>query len=32
MYTISKRRYEDSDLTDNFQDGSLLRLQAQFNF
>jgi hypothetical protein len=31
-YQISKRRYEDSGLPDNFQDGSVLRLQAQFNY
>jgi hypothetical protein len=32
MYTISKRRYEDYAKQDNFQEGSLLRLQAQVNF
>jgi hypothetical protein len=32
MYTMSKRKYEDSGLPDNFQDGSLVRLQAQFNY
>lgn len=32
MYTISKRRYEDHSLKDNFQKGNLLRLQAQINF
>jgi hypothetical protein len=32
MYTISNRRYEDFSLQDNKQEGSLLRLQAQFNF
>ncbi len=32
MYTISSRRYEDNLLQDNLQKGSLLRLQAQFNF
>ena len=32
MYTISSRRYEDGALKDNFQKGSLLRLQAQVNF
>lgn len=32
MYTISSRRYEDGALNDNFQKGSLLRLQAQVNF
>lgn len=32
MYTISKRRYEDYANQDNFQEGSLLRLQAQVNF
>lgn len=31
-YTISSRRYEDAVLIDNKQTGSLLRLQAQFNF
>lgn len=31
-YTISSRRYEDAVLIDNKQQGSLLRLQAQFNF
>jgi len=31
-YTISSRRYEDAVLVDNKQTGSLLRLQAQFNF
>jgi hypothetical protein len=31
-YTISSRRYEDAVLSDNKQTGSLLRLQAQFNF
>lgn len=31
-YTISSRRYEDAALSDNKQTGSLLRLQAQFNF
>jgi hypothetical protein len=31
-YTISDRRYEDAVLLDNSQTGSLLRLQAQFNF
>ncbi len=32
MYTISQRRYEDYSNQDNFQKGSLLRLQAQVNF
>jgi hypothetical protein len=32
MYTVSKRRYEDFGNQDNFQRGSLLRLQAQINF
>jgi phosphate-selective porin len=32
MYTISNRRFEDSREKDNFQKGSLLRLQAQVNF
>lgn len=32
MYTISDRRFEDSTLKNNQQDGSLLRLQAQLNF
>jgi len=32
MYTISSRRYEDFILQNNLQKGSLLRLQAQFNF
>lgn len=32
MYTISERRFEDAARTSNFQDGSLLRLQAQFNY
>ncbi|HMG14256.1 MAG TPA: porin [Saprospiraceae bacterium] len=32
QYTISERRFEDGVLTDNFQKGSLLRLQAQVNF
>lgn len=32
MYTVSKRRYEDYGNQDNFQKGSLLRLQAQVNF
>lgn len=31
-YTISNRRYEDAVKLDNLQSGSLLRLQAQFNF
>jgi len=32
MYTISSRRYEDYSNQDNWQDGSLLRIQAQLNF
>lgn len=32
MYTISNRRYEDHAKQDNFQQGNLLRLQAQINF
>ncbi len=32
MYTISSRRYEDYSKKNNFQEGSLLRLQAQINF
>lgn len=32
MYTISSRRYEDFANQNNFQAGSLLRLQAQINF
>jgi hypothetical protein len=32
MYTISQRRFEDFKNQDNFQEGSLLRLQAQINF
>lgn len=32
MYTISSRRFEDFKKQDNFQQGSLLRLQAQMNF
>jgi hypothetical protein len=32
MYTISNRRFEDGTLTDNRQEGNLLRLQAQVNF
>lgn len=31
-YTISSRRFEDAAKTNNHQKGSLLRLQAQFNF
>jgi hypothetical protein len=31
-YTISKRRYEDFVLQDNYQTGNLLRIQAQVNF
>jgi hypothetical protein len=32
MYTISQRRFEDLKLSENFQKGNLLRLQAQMNF
>lgn len=32
MYTISRRRFEDFKLQENYQTGSLLRLQAQLNF
>lgn len=32
MYTISSRRYEDYSKQDNWQEGRLLRLQAQLNF
>lgn len=32
MYTISNRRFEDHAKQDNFQQGNLLRLQAQINF
>lgn len=32
IYTISSRRYEDFVKQSNFQQGSLLRLQAQVNF
>ena len=32
MYTMSERRFEDHKLYFNRQVGSLLRLQAQFNF
>lgn len=32
MYTISSRQYEDFSKQDNFQNGRLLRLQAQLNF
>lgn len=32
MYTWSSRRYEDFSDQENFQKGSLLRLQAQINF
>jgi len=31
-YTISKRRFEDSKLRNNYQQGNLLRIQAQLNF
>lgn len=32
VYTFSKRRYEDFKNKNNFQQGNLLRLQAQINF
>jgi hypothetical protein len=32
MYTISSRRYEDYIKRDNYQQGNLLRIQAQVNF
>jgi hypothetical protein len=32
MYTFSERRFEDFVRQDNFQKGSLLRIQAQLNF
>jgi hypothetical protein len=32
MYTMSARRFEDSDNPYNFQRGNLLRIQAQLNF
>lgn len=32
MYTISDRTFEDSENPDNRQQGSLLRVQLQFNF
>lgn len=32
MYTNSSRRFEDYKLQDNFQKGSLVRIQAQINF
>lgn len=32
MYTFSERRYEDAVLRDNFQKGSLIRIQLQVNF
>lgn len=32
MYTVSARRFEDSDNPNNFQRGNLLRIQAQLNF
>lgn len=32
MFTISKRRFEDNINENNYQKGSLLRLQAQLNF
>lgn len=31
-YTISRRRFEDGKKKSNFQEGNLLRLQAQFNY
>lgn len=31
-YTMSRRRYEDFLLQENFQSGNLLRIQAQFSF
>jgi hypothetical protein len=31
-YNFSNRRYEDYELRDNYQQGNLLRLQAQLNF
>lgn len=31
-YTFAKRRYEDSELRDNYQTGNLLRIQAQLSF
>ncbi|MCA6497344.1 MAG: porin [Chitinophagaceae bacterium] len=31
-YTFSRRRFEDFQLPTNFQEGSLLRIQAQVNF
>ncbi len=32
IYTYSKRRFEDFKTQENFQEGGLLRLQAQLNF
>ena len=32
MYTFSERRYEDAQTRDNFQKGSLVRIQLQVNF
>src|SRR5690606_36024657 len=32
MYTMSERRYEDAVKFNNYQEGSLLRIQAQFNY
>jgi phosphate-selective porin len=32
MYTLSSRRFEDFIIQDNFQEGRLLRIQAQLNF
>ncbi len=31
-YTIARRSFEDSSKPDNYQKGSLLRLQAQISF
>ena len=32
MYTMSERRFEDGRTPNNYQEGNLLRLQAQFNY
>ena len=32
MYTLSDRRFEDFSKKNNFQNGNLLRIQAQLNF
>ncbi len=32
MYTFAERRYEDAQRSDNFQKGSLIRIQLQVNF